>query len=100
MSPDWSDETDPVPYASLENPQTLNLYSYVENNPLDFKDASGHSHQECKQDSTSSQSGGYSLFIRMSIAPPSKIGGNFRDFLLRALFRGDIILCRGPSGKI
>ena len=25
-SPDWSERPEPVPYANLENPQTLNLY--------------------------------------------------------------------------
>jgi RHS repeat-associated protein len=42
LSPDWSDESDPVPYADLENPQTLNLYGYVTNNPLRLYDPSGH----------------------------------------------------------
>jgi hypothetical protein len=32
----------PVPYAKLENPQTLNLYAYVGNNPLVKVDADGH----------------------------------------------------------
>jgi hypothetical protein len=31
-----------VPYANLEDPQTLNLYSYVRNNPLAKADADGH----------------------------------------------------------
>jgi RHS repeat-associated protein len=34
MSPDWSAKEDPVPYAQLDDPQSLNLYSYVRNNPL------------------------------------------------------------------
>lgn len=42
MSPDWSGAGDPVPYADLENPQTLNLYSYVQNNPLTRRDPFGH----------------------------------------------------------
>ena len=29
MSPDWSAKEDPVPYAVLTDPQSLNLYSYV-----------------------------------------------------------------------
>jgi RHS repeat-associated protein len=33
-SPDWSEKPQPVPYADLKDPQTLNLYSYVRNNPL------------------------------------------------------------------
>lgn len=42
LSPDWSAKEDPVPYANLENPQTLNLYSYVQNNPLTRADTDGH----------------------------------------------------------
>src|SRR3989442_4121170 len=42
MSPDWSDDPDPVPYADLNNPQTLNLYAYVGNNPVTFTDDNCH----------------------------------------------------------
>jgi RHS repeat-associated protein len=42
MSPDWSAKEDPVPYAQLDDPQSLNLYSYVLNNPLTREDADGH----------------------------------------------------------
>ena len=42
MSPDWSAKEEPVPYAKLDNPQSLNLYSYVYNNPLSRADADGH----------------------------------------------------------
>ena len=42
MSPDWSAKEDPVPYAKLDNPQTLNLYAYVQNNPLFKPDLDGH----------------------------------------------------------
>jgi RHS repeat-associated protein len=42
MSPDWSAKTEPVPYAKLDNPQSLNLYGYVGNNPLRYADADGH----------------------------------------------------------
>jgi len=38
MSPDWSDDPDPIPYADLGNPQTLNLYAYVGNNPVNATD--------------------------------------------------------------
>jgi RHS repeat-associated protein len=42
MSPDWSGEEEPVPYAKLENPQTLNLYAYANNNPVTGVDPDGH----------------------------------------------------------
>ena len=42
MSPDWSATPEPVPYANLDNPQSLNLYSYVQNNPVTNLDADGH----------------------------------------------------------
>ena len=42
MSPDWSAKEEPVPYAQLDDPQSLNLYSYVRNNPLTRVDADGH----------------------------------------------------------
>jgi len=42
MSPDWSDTPSQIPYADLPNPQSLNLYSYVKNNPLSRTDADGH----------------------------------------------------------
>jgi len=42
MSPDWSTKEDPVPYAKMDNPQSLNLYSYVWNNPLKSIDPDGH----------------------------------------------------------
>jgi RHS repeat-associated protein len=42
MSPDWSAKQEPVPYSKLDDPQTLNLYGYVGNNPLSRADADGH----------------------------------------------------------
>jgi hypothetical protein len=42
MSPDWSAKVVPVPYAKLGDPQTLNLYTYVTNNPLARFDPDGH----------------------------------------------------------
>ena len=42
MSPDWSAKAEPVPYARLGDPQTLNLYAYLRNNPLAGIDADGH----------------------------------------------------------
>jgi hypothetical protein len=42
MSPDWADKPEAVPYSDLSNPQSLNLYGYVNNNPLSRADADGH----------------------------------------------------------
>jgi RHS repeat-associated protein len=42
MTPDWSSKPTPVPYATLGNPQSLNLYVYVMNNPLSRNDPDGH----------------------------------------------------------
>jgi hypothetical protein len=46
MSPDWSAKEDPVPYAQLDDPQSLNLYAYVRNNPLARTDPDGHCCEE------------------------------------------------------
>ena len=42
MSPDWADKPEAVPYSDLSNPQSLNLYGYVSNNPLSKDDPNGH----------------------------------------------------------
>jgi len=42
MSPDWSKTPQGVPYADLTNPQSLNLYQYMRNNPLGGVDKDGH----------------------------------------------------------
>jgi RHS repeat-associated protein len=42
MSPDWSASPMGVPYARFGDPQTLNLYAYVRNNPLGHADSDGH----------------------------------------------------------
>jgi RHS repeat-associated protein len=41
-TPDWAAKPVTVPYAHFGNPQSLNLYSYVENNPTTFGDPDGH----------------------------------------------------------
>jgi RHS repeat-associated protein len=42
LSADWSAVPAPVPYADLANPQTLNLYAMVKDNPETFADLDGH----------------------------------------------------------
>ena len=42
MTPDWAAKPIAVPYANYGNPQSLNLYSYVQNNPTTLGDPDGH----------------------------------------------------------
>jgi RHS repeat-associated protein len=42
LSADWSATPVPVPYANLTNPQTLNLYAMVADDPESFADLDGH----------------------------------------------------------
>jgi hypothetical protein len=55
MSPDWSATVQPVPYAKMDNPQSLNLYSYVLNNPLSMTDPDGHEPPTRSKDCSSDQ---------------------------------------------
>jgi RHS repeat-associated protein len=42
MTPDWAARATSVPYAVFGDPQSLNLYTYVENAPVNRVDADGH----------------------------------------------------------
>lgn len=42
MSPDWDARPVTVPYAQFGDPQSLNLYAYVTDNPVSRQDADGH----------------------------------------------------------
>ena len=42
LTPDWAATPVSIPYAVMGNPQTLNLYSYVQNNPITGTDPDGH----------------------------------------------------------
>ena len=42
VSADWSAGPVPIPYASLTNPQTLNLYALAHDNPSSYADLDGH----------------------------------------------------------
>jgi RHS repeat-associated protein len=55
LSADWSAIPIPVPYANLSNPQTLNLYAMVSDDPESFADLDGH----------------------MEVAVPAALGGSF-----------------------
>ncbi len=51
LSPDWSAKVEPVPYAKMDDPQSLNLYAYVGNNPLTTIDQDGHGGSGCQSSS-------------------------------------------------
>lgn len=58
LSPDFGGPgpmADPVPWADLENPQSLNLYGYVNNNPLSNTDDDGHDVSVCSNDGNGGQ---------------------------------------------
>lgn len=42
LTPDWSADATPVPYAQMDNPQSLNLYQYALSNPATLPDFDGH----------------------------------------------------------
>ena len=50
ITPDWAARPTTVPYASFGDPQTLNLYTYVENGPVNRVDADGHDELYCGHD--------------------------------------------------
>jgi RHS repeat-associated protein len=41
-SPDWSSRAQAIPYANIYNPQSLNLYNYARNNPINRIDINEH----------------------------------------------------------
>lgn len=42
LNPDWTVDPEPVPFGDLTNPQTLNLYAFVHDDPESFIDMDGH----------------------------------------------------------
>jgi RHS repeat-associated protein len=74
LSADWSAIPAPVPYANLTNPQTLNLYAMVSDNPESFADLDGHMAflGECWTDSAScDQSADQSTTANDKTGPPN-----------------------------
>jgi len=52
MTPDFGGPmptSDPVPWADLNDPQTLNLYASVRNNPTSYSDEDGHTYHVCDE---------------------------------------------------
>jgi RHS repeat-associated protein len=72
LSPDWSAKHEPVPYAKLDNPQSLNLYAYVGNNPLSRTDPDGH--YTCK--GNKDQCAEFQTGLNLARASMDKLGAN------------------------
>jgi RHS repeat-associated protein len=49
MTPDWAARPTAVPYAVFGDPQSLNLYGYVRNDPVSRADADGHCPPGCNE---------------------------------------------------
>jgi RHS repeat-associated protein len=79
VSPDWSATVAPIPYAKLDDPQTLNLYAYVANNPLATIDADGHSGCSGTQDQCEVTTIGQILAEGHSIAATINQQSNLRQ---------------------
>ena len=95
MSPDWASDPTAVPYATYTNPQRLNLYNYMRNNPLSGTDPDGHC---CDPDSiiisTTTVSG--SIIGGLVGATAGAGGGDVSRSRIRYSWRG---LRRGSSGN-
>jgi len=72
-SPDWSAIPTPVPYSNLTNPQTLNLYVMVSDNPESFADLDGHC---CDKDSIEDFGLGVLNALANDFAGTQRIQGN------------------------
>jgi RHS repeat-associated protein len=105
MSPDWSAKEDPVPYANLEDPQSLNLYAYVRNNPLTRVDADGHC---CDKDDVINFLGGATNAFgsdnllgagrQQQSTSAGQLGAAFGDFAASAVGAGEALL--GGGGEV
>jgi len=76
FSPDWSAKAESVPYANSDNPQTLNLYGYVVNNPNLRIDDDGH----CPNCVTALIGAGAGGVINVGITYFTKKDATWRDY--------------------
>jgi RHS repeat-associated protein len=63
VTPDWGSNPSPIPYSNIEDPQSLNRYSYVRNIPTASTDPDGH---RCTQD----KDGNIHCVVRAKADPP------------------------------
>jgi RHS repeat-associated protein len=62
-TPDWSAKVSPVPYAKFNNPQSLDLYSYMLNNPMAGFDPDGHDGVDDKIKATTEKIKNYNKIV-------------------------------------
>ena len=63
VTPDWSDDPEPIPYADLTNPQTLNQYVIVHDNPNTFADLDGHEDDDGGADDTGGSADYFAILL-------------------------------------
>jgi RHS repeat-associated protein len=83
MTPDWDTKPITVPYAKFGDPQTLNLYAYVENGPLNNVDADGHSATPTSDDlisGTTPEGGSYVPCVQVCAAEGNDGTGNLIEY--------------------
>jgi len=75
LTPDWSAKVEPVPYAKLDDPQSLNLYAFVLDNPVSAVDGTGHdsiaaAEQQVQENANSAKEDmGWYLMYMAAMAP-------------------------------
>jgi len=87
MSPDWADKPEPVPYADLGDPKSLNLYGYVRNNPMRHADADGHSDYTWQKMKNALSGHGYKTDAQVkgwSVASTARNHNGDKDWLINA----------------
>jgi RHS repeat-associated protein len=72
ITPDWAAKPIAVPYANFGNPQSLNLYSYVQNNPTTEGDADGHGDYYTSSGKRLGSDGIADGYVHVAIGPVEK----------------------------
>lgn len=93
LSPDWSSKYEPVPYAKLDNPQTLNLYAYVLNNPLTYFDRDRHT---C--DSLWNCTRGFLNAVEVKVSASLGVQSSYQFGIAKAEAHATVVGVEGKSG--
>jgi len=88
MTPDWSARPITVPYAVFGDPQSLNLYGFVRNDPVSSVDADGHfqlhigESEQCSVNNRCAHNGSHDGPSSLLAAMLSSMGGiHFNDVM-------------------